>query len=85
MLLMMLLTWISREVYGFVKIKFGKVGVQLEQLKEVPGQIQRMQDEQKEQSEDIKALIKGFNKFQRDIDSRIRDEVRYALDIKDRR
>lgn len=78
MWLIMFATFLGREIYGFVKIRFGKVGKELESLKAVPEKIDAME-------ESLKELAKSFHKFERNIHREIQDEVKYAFEMADRR
>lgn len=77
-LLGMFLLFVGREVFGLAKLKFGKLGKQLETLKDVPEKIDAV-------DENLKELAKSFHKFERNIHREIQDEVKYAFEMADRR
>lgn len=83
--LAMFLMFVGRELYGLVKIKFGRVGNELEALKNVPHKLNEMELAHRSQGEDIKELVRAFNKFEREVHKQIKEEVRYSLDVIERR
>ncbi len=85
MWLSMFFLFVGRELYGFLKIKFGKVGKQLEALDGVPKQIEEMAKNHEELSLDIRALTKAMNQFEREVHKQIRDEVKYSIEMLRRR
>lgn len=77
--------FVFKEVWAWIKAKMGKHGQAIERIPHIERDMESVKKSQDEVRGDMKELMRNFNALTKELHNSIRNEVKYAMDVRDRK